>query len=124
MSKDDLTAIISKLREMQNEGPRIKFSERVFCGYAADAIAQLLDRVAALESQNGANGADSVQADARDAARYRWMRRRDLDTIDLGGLFVGLVPDNVVINDVDLDCAIDRAIDAALTKPAEKQEGL
>jgi len=44
-----------------------------------------------------------------DAERYRWLRRRDLDTIDMGGLFVGLVPDNLVINDIDLDQSIDAA---------------
>jgi hypothetical protein len=45
-----------------------------------------------------------------DAERYQWLRRRDLDTIDMGGLFVGLVPDNLVINDIDLDQAIDAAL--------------
>lgn len=45
-----------------------------------------------------------------DADRYRWLRGRDLDTIGMGGLFVGLVPDNLVINDIDLDQAIDAAL--------------
>ena len=50
---------------------------------------------------------------ARDAARYRWLRARDLDTIHEGGVFVGKVPDNVVLNGNDLDLAID----AAMLKP-------
>ena len=50
-----------------------------------------------------------------DAARYLWLRERDLDSISAGGLFVGRTPDNVVINGDDLDAAIDaaRAGDAA-----------
>lgn len=43
----------------------------------------------------------------RDADRYRWLRERDLDTIDKGGVFVGRTPDNVVLNGDDLDRAVD-----------------
>lgn len=49
----------------------------------------------------------------RDAARYRWIRARDLDTIERGGVFAGLVPDNLVLNGEDLDEAIDAAMAAA-----------
>ena len=45
-----------------------------------------------------------------DAARYRWLRSRDLDTIDAGGIFIGRVPENTVINGEDADRAIDAAI--------------
>lgn len=51
----------------------------------------------------------------RDAERYKFLRARDLDTIDIGGIFVGVVPDNLVINENDLDAAVDAAI-------AERQE--
>ena len=46
----------------------------------------------------------------RDAARYRYLRERDLDTIVVGGIFVGRVPQNVVVNGDDLDAAIDAAM--------------
>lgn len=45
-----------------------------------------------------------------DAARYRWLRSRELDTIDAGGIFIGRVPENTVINGEDADRAIDAAI--------------
>mgnify|MGYP000173545714 CR=1 FL=1 len=44
-----------------------------------------------------------------DAARYRFLRERDLDTIKGGGVFAGMTPDNVVLNGEDLDAAIDAA---------------
>jgi hypothetical protein len=57
----------------------------------------------------------------RDAQRYRWLRRRDVDTINLGGLFVGKTPENIVITDIDLDVAIDTAMlscpQPAVTQP-------
>ncbi|WP_339109240.1 hypothetical protein [Thioclava sp. GXIMD4216] len=48
----------------------------------------------------------------RDAARYRWLKSRDLDTIRSGGVFAGLTPENVVLNGDDLD----RRIDAEMSK--------
>ena len=47
-----------------------------------------------------------------DAARYRWLRSRDLDTIDAGGIFIGRVPENTVINGEDADRAVAAAIRA------------
>ena len=53
---------------------------------------------------------DAAAADlVRDAARYRWLRERNLDTIDRGGVFAGQTPDNLVLNGADLDAAIDAA---------------
>lgn len=46
----------------------------------------------------------SVEADA---LRYRHLRTKDLDTIENGGVFAGLTPDNVVLNLEELDRAID-----------------
>ncbi len=46
----------------------------------------------------------------RDAARYRWLRARDLDTIQQGGVFAGLTPDNMILNGADLDEAVDAAM--------------
>ncbi|RAP40015.1 hypothetical protein BYZ73_17125 [Rhodovulum viride] len=46
-----------------------------------------------------------------DAGRYRWLRARDLDTIQSGGVFAGKTPENLVLNLEDLDAAIDAARD-------------
>ncbi|CCU70908.1 hypothetical protein [Thalassolituus oleivorans] len=45
-----------------------------------------------------------------DAARYRWLRDRDINQIELRGLFVGQTPENIVINGIDLDKAVDVAM--------------
>lgn len=45
-----------------------------------------------------------------DAMRYRWLRDRDVDTIDKGGIFAGMTPKNVVLNGAELDAAIDAAM--------------
>lgn len=50
---------------------------------------------------------------AIDARRYRYLRERDLDTIDKGGVFAGMTPENVVLNGDDLDQAVDAAMEAA-----------
>jgi len=47
------------------------------------------------------------------AKRYEWLRSRDLDAIGSGGAFAGMTPENVVLNDVDLDAAIDAAMEHA-----------
>lgn len=51
------------------------------------------------------------EQDARDAARYRWLRARDLETIHGGGVFAGMTPSNVVLNGDDLDREIDAAME-------------
>jgi hypothetical protein len=45
-----------------------------------------------------------------DVDRYRWLRDRDLDTIEKGGVFAGRIPENVVVSGPDLDKAIDAAM--------------
>lgn len=55
----------------------------------------------------------ACQAAEKDAERYRWLRSRDLETIHLGGVFAGRTPHNLVLNGVDLDAAVDAAINAA-----------
>lgn len=54
---------------------------------------------------------DTVAAN-KDAKRYHWLRSRDLDAIVEGGVFAGMIPENVVLNSEDLD----REIDAAMLK--------
>jgi hypothetical protein len=46
---------------------------------------------------------------AADAARYQWLRSRDLDSIHKGGIFAGQTPQNLVLNGEDMDRAIDLA---------------
>lgn len=59
------------------------------------------------------NEPGAAEADAlveQNARRYEWLRARDLDTIDKGGVFAGMTPKNVVLNGDDLDAAIDAAM--------------
>jgi hypothetical protein len=92
---------------------------------AAEAICALHEDLARTPwSEWGDQVRDRYRTDARaalsvipeaaeweaDAARYRWLRSRDLDTIDAGGIFIGRVPENTVINGEDADRAIDAAI--------------
>lgn len=44
---------------------------------------------------------------ARDAARYLFLRSKDLDAINHGGVFAGQTPHNFVLNGDDLDEAVD-----------------
>ena len=46
----------------------------------------------------------------RDAARYRWLRSRDVSSIQRGGVFAGMTPQNVVLSEADLDRAVDKAM--------------
>lgn len=46
----------------------------------------------------------------RDAERYRWLRHRDLETISKGGVFAGITPQNMVLNEDTLDEAVDAAM--------------
>lgn len=57
-------------------------------------------------------GRAAMLAIQRDAERYRYLRERDLETINAGGVFAGLTPENMVINGEDLDRAIDAATSA------------
>lgn len=45
----------------------------------------------------------------KDAERYQWLRSRDLETIRHGGVFAGITPQNMVLNEATLDEAIDSA---------------
>lgn len=49
----------------------------------------------------------------QEVARYRWLRDRNLETINQGGVFAGITPENMILNGVDLDAAVDAAIEAA-----------
>lgn len=62
----------------------------------------------------------AAQGMEKDAARYRWLRSRDLETISQGGVFAGMTPENVILNGEDLDEAVDAAI-AAQANQGEKK---
>jgi hypothetical protein len=66
---------------------------------------------------------DAADALETDAARYRWLRERDLDTITKGGVFAGMTPKNVVLNGEDLDRAVDEARGSAPSTPGETLAG-
>ncbi|EOE6906647.1 hypothetical protein L4643_002451 [Pseudomonas aeruginosa] len=55
--------------------------------------------------------AEDYEALRKDAARYRWLRERDLETIRQGGVFAGMTPENIVLNQEDLDAEIDAALE-------------
>ncbi|HHW2657447.1 TPA: ead/Ea22-like family protein [Pseudomonas aeruginosa] len=57
--------------------------------------------------------ADDYESMQKDAARYRWLRERDLETIRQGGVFAGMTPENIVLNQEDLDAEIDAALEGA-----------
>ena len=42
--------------------------------------------------------------------RYAYLRSRNLDVIQSGGVFAGKTPDNIILNGQDLDFAIDTAM--------------
>lgn len=54
--------------------------------------------------------AEAQNTAPRDAARYRYLRERDLDSIHQGGVFAGMTPENVVLNGEDLDQAVDAGL--------------
>ncbi|MFG8463035.1 ead/Ea22-like family protein [Pseudomonas aeruginosa] len=54
---------------------------------------------------------EQIRRMAKDAARYRWLRERDLETIRQGGVFAGMTPENIVLNQEDLVAEIDAALE-------------
>jgi len=72
----------------------------------------LLERCRRLEATSAQNQQmrTAMEEARRDAERYRFLRSRNLDTIHAGGVFAGKTPDNVVLNEEDLDAAIDAAL--------------
>lgn len=56
--------------------------------------------------------ASEARQDKLDAARYRWIRNRDENTIENGGIFAGQTPQNLILTKQDLDKAIDAEMSA------------
>ncbi|WP_196691211.1 hypothetical protein ACJKIJ_20990 [Pseudomonas aeruginosa] len=118
-------AIVALLDEID----RLKAENEALRRFAAEAY-QVLGALDAPENvldnaSDAANGvplrhetllpffADDYESMQKDAARYRWLRERDLETIRQGGVFAGMTPENIVLNQEDLDAAIDAALEGA-----------
>lgn len=85
------------------------------------SLGQLIEgRIRALIDHPAADAESEAKQDvALDAARYRWLRTRDLDMPDVGGIFIAVTPHNLVI---DLEDA-DRRIDEAMAAESEARNG-
>ena len=61
--------------------------------------------------------APPVSEDRKDAERYRWLRSQQIDLnaprigVLRSGIFVGKIPDNVVLSEADADAEIDAAME-------------
>lgn len=51
-----------------------------------------------------------IRREQEDSVRYRWLRERDLESIHKGGIFVGMMPQKIVMNGDDLDFEVDAAM--------------
>ncbi|WP_422402593.1 hypothetical protein [Pseudomonas sp. GZD-209] len=91
MNRDTLKALAARV-----------MNDRRFC--CDEQHRFLAEGVLALFAEN--------EALRKDAERYLVLRQADVDTIQNGGLFAGLVPDNIVINGHDLDRRTDAVIAA------------
>ena len=97
----------------------LKIREKQLARWAAedrDNKARLFDEAQTITRGLGyLNIATAIKALRRDAERYQWLRSRDLETISQGGVFAGITPQNMVLNEETLD----QAVDAAMTKEAQ-----
>ncbi|QPG62124.1 hypothetical protein HFV04_021745 [Pseudomonas sp. BIGb0427] len=95
-------ALLALLKDLESH-------KRMLLAAACDigAIGQALG---ADENDDGSE-IEGLAAELRkDAERYRWLRTRDVNTISQGGVFAGITPQNLVINEETLDEAVDAAI--------------
>lgn len=97
----------------------LKIREKQLARWAAedrDKKVALFDEAQAITRELGyRNIATAIKALRRDAERYQWLRSRDLETISQGGVFAGITPQNMVLNEETLD----QAVDAAMTNEAQ-----
>lgn len=118
LTPDEINQMAFEEGQPVEDGDGYAFSQEEFDLF----VQRLLDRAALERNQSALVAqlqADLTERDERidalstDASRYRWLRSRDLETISQGGVFAGLTPDNLVLNEETLD----QAIDAAMAKP-------
>lgn len=113
-------------------GPSVMADAEFLCATDPKTVLALLDEIDRLKAEidqcasalpgtyymdppDGGNVSipEQIRRMAKDAARYRWLRERDLETISRGGVFAGMTPENIVLNLEDLDAEIDAAIEGA-----------
>jgi hypothetical protein len=87
--------------------PHDQFQKGTFYADLARSILKLLEPEAQLAEVTAPDGLEGLR---KDAARYQYLRSRDLETIKSGGIFAGRAPENVVVNLEDLDTSIDAAL--------------
>lgn len=93
------------------DDPKVQRGQIAVCSYGQARIARQKFESDALKACAGmSDPVAEIAALQRDAIRYRWLRSRDLDTINAGGIFAGMTPQNIVLNEGDLDAAIDHAM--------------
>lgn len=106
MTHDEAAKALRFIRLSYDDSPRAAEA----LDLALAALSAKPEAVAMLTGRGDAPSPAQSGEDARDAARYRFLRERDLDAISAGGVFAGMTPKNVVLNGDDLDAAIDRAL--------------
>ncbi|PEI10791.1 hypothetical protein CRM86_23920 [Pseudomonas putida] len=75
----------------------------------AERLTEVGGQILSIRADHGRLEAENAGL-KRYADRYRWIRHRNLDTISQGGVFAGITPQNLVINEETLDEAIDAAM--------------
>lgn len=94
-----MSDLIERLRDLKSN-MQFFSAARILCGEAAD-------RIEALEAENTLL--------RKDAARYHYLRNRDPGPEGKPlprGLFIGMVPRNLILTEEHADVAIDAAIKA------------
>ena len=116
----------SAWQEMIRLHHRVNELEAQLSAIGAGGVEPLRKQAAETSNDNILTMADALiiqrTADARNAARYRWLRACDLETIGQGGVFAGMTPQNVILNGQDLDDAVDAAL-AAQAKQGGQANG-
>lgn len=107
-----IRAMIAEITNLTPPAGQVSYQEQMEAWKSANsqdlrARGELMIQVEKLEAEN--------EALRKDAERYRWLRSRDLETISQGGVFAGITPQNMVLNEETLD----QAVDAAMTKEAQ-----
>jgi hypothetical protein len=73
-------------------------------------VSHLCIRPVCGQSCDDCNKALSPAQVAAYAKRYAYLKAAPIDAVKAGGIFAGKTPENIVLNGVDLDAAIDAAI--------------
>lgn len=93
------------------DDPKVQRGEVALCSYGKAKLARQQFEAGALKACSGMTAPEAEIAALRtDAERYRWLRSRDLNSINKGEIFRGMTPQNIVLNEGDLDAAIDLAM--------------